>query len=187
MRFVLASVMVLLLLPASAGAVTLVNPDGSVVQPYQEWANLSHVPTADTTITVEDDPQNCGMTYVPIACTDLANGRMYLARDADRATLYHELGHVFDAAMPEWKRQRFRRIVGLVAGAWPWSSGDQFQKSLVEAWANAYSICARGRAGLSDGFALMDGDDLLWETNRKNIARICHLIRIPNEKSPARP
>lgn len=181
MRFSMILILMCVVFPSSAGAVTLVNPDGSVAQPYQEWSDLSRVPTVDTTVVVSTDMTACRAAFPDaMACTNQRNFQMSVSgvpcgygSDADglrvcRFFVMHELGHSFDIKMPEWKRLRFSAILG---GAAFWT----LPSSQGEVFADMYAMCAMGSRRPAFPFDFAD-------VSRRQYRRICHLIRIPNER-----
>src|SRR3954471_8615536 len=104
---------------SQASATTLVLPDGTVgPQPYQSWVDRANVPTIDATVTLRLD--GCG--DLPGCVTD---GELAIDLDPEWATphvLLHELGHLFDDAMPAWARVQFQGLVG--ARTWLSSVSD---------------------------------------------------------------
>jgi hypothetical protein len=157
LTFVLCVVLVATASPA--GAVQLVNPDGSVAQPYQHWADLSRVPTPDRTITIYSDTGICEQPFFGCAATD--GSFIALAPDdwpAMRRTLMHELGHASHFGWPEWKWVRFDRIM---------ATRD------IEVVAEAFADCALMKHWQGSSVPMTtDGP--------RQFRRICHLIRIPN-------
>lgn len=140
--FHVLSLLVVLAFPAAAGAVQLVNPDGSVAQPYQTWADAAKVPTPNHQVTViRDASKFCGQPVAGCAWRDgtaIAIG-CDIGAGCQRVFM-HELGHVFDFEMPEWKRQVFRKIVGLQM-SW-YAARPHFQASYSEYFANSYANLA---------------------------------------------
>lgn len=164
-----------LLLPASAGAVTLINPDGSVAQPYQGFADQSRVPVANVTVLVRPANGLCGSSQ---ACTSAAPPTIWLSdvsQPMEMLSLMHELGHQYDFVMPEWKRVVVRRIVGLEL---PWSiDRPHTALSYSEVFAVIYAECAVLKR--PESIALTD-DSHSTEISTRRMARLCRLIRQPN-------
>ncbi|MBS3928043.1 MAG: hypothetical protein KGZ65_06225 [Sphingomonadales bacterium] len=131
MRYLVAAIAVLALAPSSAGAVELVNPDGSRAEPYQTWANSARVPLPAGRFVVHRDTSICGYAVDPSGCAH-PDGWIAIARDTypmePRHTFLHELGHHFIFQGPEWKRAWFKTV-------FPDTYGD-------ERFANVYAECA---------------------------------------------
>lgn len=171
-RVLMIAVFAALLAVVPAQAVTLVNLDGSVAQPYQSWADEAKVPTVQTTVTVKADVTACaGSTAcawpgaLRISCTF---GQQ--CRDA----LLHELGHHYDFSMPEWKRRVFAKITTRRADAWL-----DGRNSLAEQFAVAYSLCAVGR--LTHSYPQADGSRMTvygyqYKPTARQQRRVCRLI-----------
>src|SRR4051794_37508695 len=137
-RFVppaVAAAIVLLFVPA-AGATTLTLSDGTVrPQPYQAWVDASLVPTVPGGVTLD-----LGGCDELMACAPEGGRSISLSSEwANPHVLLHELGHVFDDAMPDWARERFEAIVRR-RGSWASASA---RAPLNEQFAEAYSLCAR--------------------------------------------
>ena len=167
---------------------TLVNPDGSVAQPYQGWLERSRMPVPAVTHLVlrTDATDVCGA----VACT-YEHGPIAIdptwceqAQRSCRLALLHETGHQFDYSMPTWKRDVFLKIVARSGELW--RSG--FANSPHETFAAAYSFVsayasapralrARGFDPFSD-----DGQQIHYgfQLSRKTFGRIARLIRQPN-------
>lgn len=176
---------------ASASAVTLVNPDGSVAQPYQSWADLSNVPTVDETITVTTDMTICGPSPTIHGCTQRGVPVIHLRpkrcgygtwREC-RFVFMHELGHQFDFQMAEWKRDRFQATLSGTSASSVYGPGFTFGwndpsppdgGSMAEDFADAYAKCAfHDHAIVIYGRAMID-------PTKQQLRRVCHLIEIPN-------
>ena len=139
-RWLIGVLVVLAFVPGSAGAVTLVNPDGSVAQPYQWMADRARVPTVDKTLVVQFDAAQMCQGHADCSSPD---GWIALTAPDPmmRHVLMHELGHQFDYVMPEWKRQRFLRTLHLGI---PWEANGN-PASGREIFADYYADCARKR------------------------------------------
>ena len=179
LKGVILAAAVLLVGGAPAGAVDLVSPDGSIAQPYQHWADLSHVPTVDEVLPIDPDMSTCDALWHGVrACIEPLRGAIHL-RDARcglfsaqawrkcRFTVMHEVGHQFEYRMPDWKRNRF---APLVFGAPPWASSEE----LSEGFADVYAMCSMGTQFPIDASWTYPG------ISARNFRRACHLIRIPN-------
>lgn len=168
-------VVVVLAFPSSAGAVAIVNPDGSRAEPYSTWADTSKVPTREGVVTVDFDMTRCGgLADTALACyrpweRGLSFKNRCEIKNVDdlrlcRFTTRHELGHDFAETMPAWKMKVFARVVGI--------SVDNTQIS--EVFADAYALCADGRATFdTPGVSV-------FTTTRRQHRRICKLVRQPN-------
>src|SRR4051794_31310943 len=93
-----------------AQATTLVLEDGTAApQPYQSWVDSALVPTPPGNVTLRlggcPQPEFVSCEERSERTLDLDPGWM------SRPVLLHELGHVFDDAMPAWARARFAAIV----------------------------------------------------------------------------
>jgi hypothetical protein len=112
-----------LVLAAPAHATTLVLEDGTVgPQPYQSWVDASLVPTPPGVVVMRLD--GCGEDMP--ACAPVGERTIALSPEwRTRHVLLHELGHLFDDAVPGWVRGRF-------------GDGERF--------AEAYALCARKRS-----------------------------------------
>lgn len=182
MRTLIATLGVFLAMATPAGAVQLVNPDGSVAQPYQSWADSSRVPTVAGHISVVINPTICGAHR---ACTSAGHEStpptIWLTNPSlvpiNLYTTMHELGHQYDFAMPEWKRIVFQRIVQLPTTPW-YVARPHVAKSLSEVFADAYAECAIVRRAEAIVLALEDGD--FHEIPARSVRRVCRLIRQPN-------
>lgn len=167
LKILLATVVVALCLPGSAQAVQLVNPDGSVAQPYQAWADAAKVPMPDRVVNVEPSLSRCGVGHRACTWADQLRIACVSGRDC-RFVLLHEIGHQYDFAMPVWKRQVFARIVG------HWDA---------ERFAVGYSLCALGvreyRSRQADGSVRTDYG-YGYHPTRSQQRRVCRLIRQPN-------
>jgi len=170
-----ASFFVLVATPVPA--VSLITPSGSAAQPYQHWADLSHLPAIDRTITVIEQPCPSDPEHAAIACIDLASMRLYSggrrcglsgygAWRSCRFVTMHEIGHVYEFAMPDWKRARFASIV---------EAQMTWGYVLEEAFADTYGLCALNSRDAPE-------DVLVPDLTARMFRRACHLIRIPNEK-----
>ena len=109
---------------------------------WQRWVKRSIVPIVDGRVKVSlagcpAHPRAVGCVYSTRLST------VYI--DQDRAvlpaTLYHELGHLFDwRVLNNRERRRFKRLVGRSKSGW--FSG---KTQPAEQFAEAYSFCARYR------------------------------------------
>lgn len=170
-------------LATNASAVTLVDRAGEVAQPYQHWADLSHVPTVSGVVTVAHDLATCGSEIGVRGCAFWNQNLIQIAagprcgltgRRAMRVCRFatmHELGHFFDARMPEWKRLRFQRLIG---DAGTWDAPDVLGTRTREYFADVYALCA-----MDDWYMEVPGRSTPSLSVRQFI-RACHLIRIPN-------
>lgn len=169
----------MLLFPATSQGVTLLDGSGAIAQPYQHWADLSRVPAIEGTFTVDFDMAPCRNADA-LACVDSTNGRIHLSGPACGVTqpgawricrfiFEHELGHPFEAAMPEWKHLRF---AALTRSGFSWSIPEQAVQ-LREAFADVYAMCAMGsNEPPADDWQIPD-------LSASTFRRACHLIRIP--------
>lgn len=128
----------------SAGAVVLVGYGGRDVSQLQAWADEARVPTPNTRVLVfmpgslgNYDP--CGGAAACASRGDISLMNIYALRPS---IFFHELGHVYDYSMPEWKRREFYSITGYGPN---WTAGPN---SAAERFADAYSLCARDVRGV---------------------------------------
>ena len=133
---VAAAIISLLCVAAPAGAADLVLPDGTQrPQPYQAWTDASLVPTVPGTVTLD-----LGGCDELMACAPEGSTTISLAGEwANPHVLLHELGHLFDDAMPASVRTRFQSIMRR-RGTWAAAAS---RKPANEQFAEAYSLCAR--------------------------------------------
>lgn len=151
-------------------------------QQAQRWADAAVVPLPEGTRTVVHEGQDmpdCRATVLVAGCTD-STSTIWLATGCGggcRFVFFHELGHNFDAQMPEWKRVVFKQIVRMPQG---WTEPDDFGDTPAEQFADAYSQCAMNRRMYKWSF----GKDTYYFWNPlgpKQFARVCKLIRQENE------
>jgi hypothetical protein len=109
---------------------------------WQRWVKRSLVPLVNGRVKVglkgcPDHPRAVGCVYsTRLSTVYIDQGRAVLP-----ATLYHELGHLFDwRVLNNRERRRFKRLVGM--GSRGWFSG---RTPPAEQFAEAYSFCARYR------------------------------------------
>ncbi len=132
----------------------LVTPQGSPVGgKWQRWVDLSRVPTVDETVVFYPNDTS-GCLVGADGCAVATPPTVYLAADAQRPALYHELGHLFDfAILTDAERLRFMRIWHWrllpgesIAQAW-WRGEDRADSVYghgppVEWFAEGYRLCA---------------------------------------------
>lgn len=159
-RAALIAVVLALVVPGSAQAVVLVNPDGTRLGGHwQKWADRARVPTPPGSVVVRKGgcPNRGG------ACAGVDG--IWVA-DNDRGSFLHELGHIFDyRVMTEAARRRFLLIVGSPL-AWRDPTSSWFDLP-VERFATGWANCALGRPNATTGIILKG------RTHR----RVCSLIR----------
>jgi hypothetical protein len=134
----LTPVLALALTPAAAEGMTLVSPGGdakSMVR-YQRWVDKAGVPTPPGAVNLV--LQGCPLAAEPGCIVHGLRPTIYLGRAVqDRATLLHEVGHAFDAAvLDDGDRAAFAAITGDRRG---WRSPPN---SPHEQFAEAYALCA---------------------------------------------
>jgi len=128
---------------AAGGKTVLVGRSGRALPArWQRWVRRSLVPVVNGRVKVglngcPGHPRVVGCVYSTRLST------VYI--DGDRAvlpaTLYHELGHLFDwRVLNNRERRRFKRLLGM--GSRGWFSG---RMPPAEQFAEAYSFCARYR------------------------------------------
>lgn len=128
----------------TAGAVELVNANGSSAEPFQTWANGSKMPTPAGRVfvftpTTPNGWDYCGDGKAACAYDGVVPSINFFSPVVLRPSVFfHELGHVYDYSMPSWKREEFFKITGYGPG---WKDGPN---SAAERFADAYSLCARG-------------------------------------------
>jgi hypothetical protein len=140
LRAILVAALLALAVAAPAGATTLVLSDGTIrPQPYQSWVDGAAVPTVPGVIVL----RLTGCTDAgALACSGHAGGVIEIAPEWMRPhVLLHELGHLFDDAMPSWVRPAFAAILHRTD---PWSGPAEYNPP-NEQFAEAYALCARHR------------------------------------------
>lgn len=154
------AVAVVLVFPASAGAVELRFPDGRVAQPYQRWADQSPMPTPPGRIPVVT--ASCPGYEAVQGCTDDTTIWLAMRWRRERFVFFHELGHVFDARVMDtgarltWSR--IRRVTG------PWLEWGE------EGFADDYSRC-------SDRIGATMWGTLIPAPSLRRLKRVCSMIR----------
>lgn len=139
MRPLVVAILALALLPATAGAVTLVNPDGSVAQPYQGWADALKIKPPDVTVVLHEG--RCPRNLLTVGCVSIGEAavfNMYVDPTTPmsntrgpRGVLAHEIGHIFHAYTPQWFDAVFRKIMRV-----------DWRVDIGEAVAEGYRYCA---------------------------------------------
>jgi len=161
----IAAVALILTLVPAASAATLALPDGTQrPQPYQAWVDHSLVPTVPGVVTLSLDGCDELMACAPEGASAIALSREW----ATPHVLLHELGHVFDDAMPDWARQRFMAIMRK-RGTWASAAS---KAPANEQFAEAYSLCAR-RAVLRERYA----GGYLYSPTPAQHRQVCAVIR----------
>ncbi len=169
MRYVLAALTTLALLPATADAVTLTYDDGLPAPVLQAWADASHVPVAAGTVTVHR--RLCPDALSSPACTITPGSEMWLQAPASmlRRALLHELGHRFDyLVMTDAARAAFGRLTN---DRRPWTQGAE---PPMERFATAYGKCARHRRI----HAFIIGGEYGYTATPDEHRRVCRLVRL---------
>ncbi len=152
MKVCLQSVLVLvvLALPSSAGAVELVNPDGSRAEPYQTWANRSEsrrIPMPSGRLTIVNTDDACSLNVSGCAIVDTRTIEIDCGGEWDytcRHTFFHELGHMFDDFhMNDYGRATFlRRLRWSHAARWSVDESFVLAGSPSENFADFYADIA---------------------------------------------
>lgn len=170
-RAFLVALFALCVVPSTAGAVTLVNPDGSRAEPFQTWADQARVPTFNGTLVVYRSSDPCAK-FRSIACAEYGKSIAVAPEWTTRVVVWHELGHQFDSQMPEWKRDWLGRLL-----KWnvPWDGVPGHTASpysYSQAFADLYAECA---------FKRKMPYYQLQETmlTAGTMARVCRMIRWP--------
>ena len=141
LRPLIVSIVLALLVPATASATTLATPDGAVrPQPFQAWVDRSAVPTPPGVVTLHLESCPGGPAW-GAACADSSALSIHLGSEGrDRVTLLHELGHIFDGrVLTDADRARLQALLGR-PGAWDGPAADDPPH---EQFAEAYALCAR--------------------------------------------
>lgn len=120
-----------------------VNPNGRPMPArWQRWARNSLVPLVEGKVRIHLD--GCPARPRAVACIYTKRRRtVYIDRGRAvlPATLYHELGHLFDLrVLNNRERRRFKRIVDRPRR--PWYGGSN---PTSEQFGEAYAFCARYR------------------------------------------
>lgn len=130
-------------LESAGGKTVLVARSGRPLpERWQRWVRRSLVPVVNGRVKVGLDgcpahPRAVGCVYSTRLSTVYIDSR----RAVLPATLYHELGHLFDwRVLNNRERRRFKRLIGM--GSRGWFSGST---PPAEQFAEAYSFCARYR------------------------------------------
>ena len=139
-----ALVAVALCAPAARAAEptpTLIGPKGKEVRgKWHRWLVQSRMPMIRGRVRLILGP--CPGVARFAGCVFTRNPRrLYIRREAraQKAVLYHELGHTFDLLLLRHKHRRaFRRMMHL--GKRGWFAGDAAPSEL---WAESYAMCSR--------------------------------------------
>lgn len=154
----------MLTIPSSSGAVELVNPDGTRAEPFQTWADSSRAPLPPATIRVSTDSKEtalaCGSASRSCVAEAPSEFRAWFGGIPSRRVTLHEVGHVFDGTMPDWKRRVFARIT---------RETRTWRDPVHEQFAVAYSDCAMGVASTSGEYG--------YRVPRNIRLRVCRLLR----------
>jgi hypothetical protein len=143
-------------------------------QPYQRWVDRASVATPLASVRLHltrcADAAACASPEEQAIWVDPSERRW-----DRRVMLLHELGHLYDAVMPEWKRARFQVIMGLT-GSWEgapasgWGPGPP-----IEQFAQGYALCALAGAR-RDRIREWDSVYGYWPS-RSQHRRVCALLR----------
>jgi hypothetical protein len=167
-------------LGGTAHAAILVTPEGQPAPShFQRWADASSVPTPSATIIVRQkdcrvEGRRCGMAIPPYAASDPPLlGEIWLPFNGQFThwqmvtTVWHELGHHFDYAMPNWVRTLFLRLMGQPTRPWRGSPNSPHEQ-----FAEAYRLCAEKLAIRKT----MTSGGYLWLPTPRQHRRACKLI-----------
>ncbi len=175
-----------LALPSSASAVELVNPDGTRAEPFQTWAEKSHVSVDVGTVTFLRGVHNCGKWAGQPGLEGCAltserriamrgycwNTKSRILRRNCRFNAFHELGHIDEANLDGVTRARFAEIVGVPND---WASADPIgpagRSYLKETYADGFALCAIGKADIQTPGPFVS------IAASENYREICRLIR----------
>jgi hypothetical protein len=156
---------------SKGSSTTLVTPRGRPMPArWQRWVRRSLVPVVSGRIRVHVD--GCPRRPHAVGCVYYTRPRrLYL--DAERAalpaTLYHELGHLYDMhVLRHEHRRRFKGFVGRRGRGWfrgRYPASEQF--------AEAYSFCARYRRIHS----LRGHTTYGYDPSPKEFEKTCRMIR----------
>lgn len=159
-----------LALTASAGAVTLVHEDGSIVWPDQLWASWGHVPTITGTVTIH--PQPCPWSIEPACTTDKYPDEMWIAPWVDdRRTVMHELGHLFDYRQTPGFRDTFMDVLEINTSLW---RAAGVPNAPQEKFAEVYALCSEQPGRMPSRGPVGYG---VWRLDRQTYRAACGLIR----------
>lgn len=104
---------------AFAQAHTTIIAPANASYPYQRWVDAAHVPTVDRGIEVVEATGHCTDPGGSLACTDGSTiWIMVFPGESVEMTFYHELGHAFAFAHPDFRSpldERFADIYALCA------------------------------------------------------------------------
>jgi hypothetical protein len=147
----LAAILLVLLFPASASALTL---RGNVAPRHRAWVGSATVPLPTGAITITRS--GCYFTW---SCFDQGVIRLPKKTDSyaqERAVLLHELGHAFDERMLSPRERRAFQRAADVPGSW-WANTET---PPAEAFAEQYAACAMGtlRSELAPSLSFYDYD-----------------------------
>lgn len=139
----------LLVAPSSAGAVELVNPDGTRAEPYQTWANSIHIRIPDASAIVTDDVRECGLAVPVAGCftgtTIVVDKRM--PPTARQRVFLHELGHWYDDQyLDQQDELRYCRLIGHRGCVWDWTTDPSLDAKTIPAseyFADDFELVAR--------------------------------------------
>lgn len=138
----LCVLLTLVLLPSSANAVTVIDMQGNIAQPFQSWAERVEKKGLPTASVISVDLNGC--TWAPNArgCAVSGTARIYLCPwscetgTQKRMTFWHEMGHVYANVALPGVTMTFRKIMK--------DDREWFAEpnSLSEQFAEAYRVCA---------------------------------------------
>ncbi len=179
MRYLIAALAAVALLPASADAATLIYDDGTPALALQAWVDASFAPVPAGLVMIQRRGcvDSAGVTR---SCT-WAPGSVIGLQEPDpsnlRVTLLHELGHRFDfLRMNAAARQAFQQTMH-ISGRWDELRADDLLVELTspqEQFAEAYGLCARFQALRRTRRIAIYG----YAPTPRQHRRVCRLIRL---------
>jgi hypothetical protein len=119
----------------------LVGGGGMNPQPFRRWVAGAAIPTPPIAVVLNIGACPGGPSWAA-ACALPASREIWLTREGlQPSTFFHELGHIFDAAvLTDDLRARFAALIHR-RGEWAWTATNR--NPPIEQFAEAYSMCAR--------------------------------------------
>lgn len=159
---VLVASLGLLAFAAPAGAVTLVNPDGTPVGgQWQKWVAEMRVPTISGPLAFSTDATICGGAMLGRWRAFTSGRRLHRhcgrsGQSLSRDTLYFELGHQFDWHYLTPGGRSYLAHQWHTAGHSWWDSSPYGENGLEAIFASEYAGCAEGMNDNNSSFSLFE-------------------------------
>jgi hypothetical protein len=136
---------------ASAGMRLALADGRPAPQRIQRWVDKAAIPVPDRTVTLHIAACPGGPSWAGGCAAPQTREVYMLPHVSGPHVLFHELGHVFDAAeLDVARRSGFQKIIGRRG---PWRGAPETDPP-IEQFAEAYSLCARKPAIAEREFAM---------------------------------